>query len=47
MRVADGPFPHFELIDESDAPLLNLKLDDFLAVFSFKKRPATGVFTIP
>jgi hypothetical protein len=40
MRVASGPFPHFELIDEYEAPLLNLQFDDLKAVFSQKK--ATG-----
>jgi hypothetical protein len=37
MRVASGPFPKFELIDEYEAPLLNLQFDDFMAIFSQKK----------
>jgi hypothetical protein len=45
MRVASGPFPHFELIDEYEDPLLNLQFDDFMAVFS--QRKATGASTTP
>jgi hypothetical protein len=45
MRVASGPFPNFELIDEYEAPLLNLQFDDFKAVLSQKK--ATGAFITP
>jgi hypothetical protein len=45
MRVASGPFPHFELIDEYEAPLLNLQFDDIKAVFSQKK--ATGASITP
>jgi hypothetical protein len=39
MRVASGPFPHFELIDEYEAPLLNLQFDehDFKVVFIQEK----------
>jgi hypothetical protein len=37
MRVASGPFAHFELIDEYEAPLLNLRFDDFKAVLSQTK----------
>jgi hypothetical protein len=43
--VASSPFPHFQLIDEYEAPLLNLQFDDIKAVFSRKK--ATGAFTTP
>jgi alanine racemase len=46
MRVASGPFSHFELMDEYEAPLLNLQFDDFKAVFSHKKK-ATGASTTP
>jgi hypothetical protein len=46
MRVASGPFPHFELIDEYEAPLFNLQFDASMDVFSHKKK-ATGASTTP
>jgi hypothetical protein len=45
MRVFSGLFPHFELIGEYEAPLLNLQFDDFMAVFAKKK--STGAFITP
>jgi alanine racemase len=39
MRVASGLFPHFELIDEYEAPLEELQFDDFKAVLSQKIKP--------
>jgi hypothetical protein len=45
MRVASSPFPHFELIGEYEATLLNLQFDDLKAVFCQKK--ATGEFITP
>jgi hypothetical protein len=39
MRVASGPFPHFELISEYEVPLLNLQFDDFKAIYSQKSIP--------
>jgi hypothetical protein len=43
MRVASGPFPNFELIDEYEAPILNLQFDDFKAVFSQKKNTSASI----
>jgi hypothetical protein len=38
MRVASGPFPYFELIEEYEAPPLNLQLDDFNGRFQHLKK---------